>query len=310
MAIDTTKVKAQILRWKNNIASAYTEAEKKGATMPTVRNSDNLPATIASIPSPEPEQPANVVRFVSGSLRTITPKYTNSGITLQYSIDSGATWTTIASGASTTSATEHWFRGQATGTKALFTSYDSSNAWAFSGSSDLEVYGNLNFLLCDALGDEEAPTSLGTYAYAQMFQDCTSLTTAPELPATTLPKSCYNSMFYGCTSLTVAPELPATTLADSCYANMFYGCTSLTTAPELPATTLGEYCYYSMFQNCTSFKVSATQTGAYTYAWRIPTSGTGIEKEGWNYNMLTNTGGTFTSNPSINTTYYVENQPV
>jgi hypothetical protein len=49
MAIDTTKVKAQILRWKNNIASAYTEAENKGATMPTVRNSDNLPATIASI---------------------------------------------------------------------------------------------------------------------------------------------------------------------------------------------------------------------------------------------------------------------
>ena len=41
MAIDTTKVKAQILRWKNNIASAYTEAESKGATMPTVRNSDN-----------------------------------------------------------------------------------------------------------------------------------------------------------------------------------------------------------------------------------------------------------------------------
>ncbi len=49
MAIDTTKVKAQILRWKNNIASAYTEAENKGATMPTVRSSDNLPATIASI---------------------------------------------------------------------------------------------------------------------------------------------------------------------------------------------------------------------------------------------------------------------
>ena len=49
MAIDTTKVKAQILRWKNNIASAYTEAEAKGATMPTVRSSDNLPATIASI---------------------------------------------------------------------------------------------------------------------------------------------------------------------------------------------------------------------------------------------------------------------
>ena len=28
---------------------------------------------------------------------------------------------------------------------------------------------------------------------------------------------CYSSMFYGCSSLTQAPELPATTLAYSCY---------------------------------------------------------------------------------------------
>jgi hypothetical protein len=59
-------------------------------------------------------------------------------------------------------------------------------------------------------------------------------------------------MFDGCTSLTTAPELPATTLADYCYEYMFYGCTSLTTAPELPATTLNESCYENMFQGCTS----------------------------------------------------------
>jgi hypothetical protein len=34
-------------------------------------------------------------------------------------------------------------------------------------------------------------------------------------------------MFRGCTSLTVAPELPATTLVNYCYGYMFYGCTSL-----------------------------------------------------------------------------------
>ena len=34
-------------------------------------------------------------------------------------------------------------------------------------------------------------------------------------------------MFYGCTSLTTAPSLPATTLANNCYMNMFYGCRSL-----------------------------------------------------------------------------------
>ena len=61
---------------------------------------------------------------------------------------------------------------------------------------------------------------------------------------------CYASMFYGCSSLTTAPELPATTLANYCYSSMFYYCSSLTTAPKLPAITLAEGCYSSMFYDC------------------------------------------------------------
>ena len=38
-----------------------------------------------------------------------------------------------------------------------------------------------------------------------------------------------DGMFSGCTSLTTAPELPATTLAAYCYQSTFSGCTSLTT---------------------------------------------------------------------------------
>ena len=95
-------------------------------------------------------------------------------------------------------------------------------------------------------------TTLAASCYASMFKGCTSLTTAPALPATTLPSTCYHSMFYGCTSLTTAPELPATLVSYQCYHSMFYSCTSLTTAPALPATTLATYCYYSMFQGCTS----------------------------------------------------------
>ena len=60
-----------------------------------------------------------------------------------------------------------------------------------------------------------------------MFRGCTSLTSAPALPATTLTSSCYNGMFYNCTSLSSAPALPATELYSSCYQNMFRGCTSL-----------------------------------------------------------------------------------
>ena len=95
-------------------------------------------------------------------------------------------------------------------------------------------------------------TTLADYCYQIMFKGCTSLMSAPALPATKLANFCYNSMFEGCTSLTTAPELPAETLAGSCYYHMFSGCTSLTTAPELPAKTLAQSCYSYMFSNCTS----------------------------------------------------------
>ena len=87
--------------------------------------------------------------------------------------------------------------------------------------------------------------------FCSLFKGCSVLTSAPELPATTLASFCYSYMFSGCTSLTPATELKATTLADNCYDNMFRGCTSLTDAPELKATTLADECYYSMFNGCT-----------------------------------------------------------
>ena len=101
-------------------------------------------------------------------------------------------------------------------------------------------------------GELILPATTVSTCYYSMFDGCTSLTTAPELPATTLVNGCYRYMFQGCTSLTTAPELPATELADYCYDSMFKGCTTLTTAPELPATTLTYGCYEFMFDGCTS----------------------------------------------------------
>jgi len=150
-------------------------------------------------------------------------------------------------------------------------------------------------------------TTLAERCYESMFYGCTSLTTAPALPATTLTSNCYFYMFDGCTSLTTAPALPATTLTDNCYSSMFYGCTSLTTAPALPATTLAYHCYYYMFYGCTLIKLSLTQTGEYQTPYRIPSSGTGTTgTDSLNY-MFGNTGGTFTGTPTINATYYTSN---
>ena len=93
-------------------------------------------------------------------------------------------------------------------------------------------------------------TTLSKGCYESMFDNCTSLMQAPELPATTIATNCYSRMFFNCDSLTKAPKLPTTTLANGCYSNMFYGCTSLVQAPELPATTLQFNCYSNMFRGC------------------------------------------------------------
>lgn len=112
-------------------------------------------------------------------------------------------------------------------------------------------------------------TKLAGYCYNNMFYGCTSLTAAPELPATELAAYCYQDMFRNCTNLRIAPELPATELATNCYERMFDGCTSLTVAPELPATTLASSCYRSMFYGCTSLtvapKLPATKLVSYCY---------------------------------------------
>ena len=63
--------------------------------------------------------------------------------------------------------------------------------------------------------------TLTEYAFYRLFTFCTSLTTAPALPVTTLSNSCYAQMFSFCSSLTQTPVLPATTLTQSCYNRMF-----------------------------------------------------------------------------------------
>ena len=105
--------------------------------------------------------------------------------------------------------------------------------------------------------------------FCDLFFNCNALTSAPQLPATTLASKCYSYMFSGCTNLKSAPELPAKTLAYSCYSYMFNGCTSIESAPALPATTLAVYCYDSMFNNCTNLKsapeLSAKELASYCY---------------------------------------------
>ena len=135
-----------------------------------------------------------------------------------------------------------------------------SGRFVFTGTDSLKISctGNIeNLLDCEIVNLGEHPT-MDKSCFAYLFSGCTSLKTAPTLPATTLKTYCYQSMFSGCTSLKTAPTLPATTLVTSCYQSMFEGCTALTTAPSLLATTLKDYCYRSMFEGCTSLTTAPT----------------------------------------------------
>lgn len=187
--------------------------------------------------------------------------------------------------------------------------------WVLVGNN-IRCFGNIENLLDYETASLGVHPEMRDLCYSCLFDGCTNLVTAPELPAIVLVKHCYSAMFAGCTNLVTVPSLPATTLAPYCYADMFGKCTSLVALPELPATTLPTGCYSEMFQYCSSIKLSAEKTDEYSTAYRIPTSGTGVVNgTDPTYFMFGGTGGTFTGvtsqkNAEINTTYYLHKDNV
>ena len=162
---------------------------------------------------------------------------------LEYSTD-GETWTALGTNFVDFQNKQLFLRGKSSiGTMGRSIVFGNSDV-TVACSGDIRTLVNYeNYTEITAVGTETS--------FHYLFEGCTVLTSAPELPFTTLAENCYNRMFYGCTSLTSAPALPAETLAEACYANMFVGCKKLTTAPALPATTLKPNCYESMFESCT-----------------------------------------------------------
>lgn len=98
--------------------------------------------------------------------------------------------------------------------------------------------------------------NLAERCYMRMFQNCTSLKTAPTFCVEgTAEKCCYN-MFRKCSNLVDLSgiELPAMTLTLDCYRELIRECSKVMTAPVLPAKTLAQECYRQMFASCTGLK--------------------------------------------------------
>ena len=193
--------------------------------------------------------------------------YTNTITNPEYKLNNGE-WTTFR-----TSGSYYQLNGLKTGDEVQIR----ASGWNFGSynqltcSSIFNLKGNIMSLINPT--DFHNITTVGGYAFAYIFRDCTGLTDASELvlPATTLAQSCYSEMFSGCTSLTQAPELPATTLGKYCYSYMFEGCSNLNYIKCL-ATDISA-------SDCTANWVRGVQTSSGTFvtpsstAWSTGASG-------------------------------------
>ena len=149
----------------------------------------------------------------------------------------------------------------------------------FSGSTaEFEVEGNIMSLIYEDDFKNNSTIS-SSHTFYGLFQGCINLVSAENLilPATTLADSCYRNMFQNCNSLTTAPELPATTLAQSCYNSMFQGCTKLNYIKCLATDISASDCTYDWVDGVSStgtFVKASSMTSWTTGANGIPTGWT------------------------------------
>lgn len=281
-----------------------------------------------------PAPAIKALKFSSTGAQTLGLNLTNLGSltpNFEYSLDNGSTWTTwdVTTTISFGSGTDLYLRGSnnsiSNNTNNVYTYVN----FVFSTASPVVCSGNVmhlyNYVTDLTAFPNNTASDVGLYG---LFTDCTALVTPPSLPATTLKDRCYSRlflgcsnlqsapdlpamevfswgysyMFSGCVNLTTPPALPATTVNSSGYRNMFYGCTSLSSIPLVNADTQSSNFLESMFYGCTSIKMSEAQDAEYPneYSFKFVPSGTRVRY------MFSETGGTFTGTPSLQT-YYTAN---
>lgn len=218
-----------------------------------------------------------------------------SSNSLSYSLDSGSTWTALASDTDSptvSAGNKIMWKGTCSPTSSGIGTFSSTGKYNVEGNIMSLLYGD-DFENQTSLSEKQhafvylfiengnlisaenlvlPATTLSTGCYFRMFHSCSGLTTPPVLPSTTLANGCYEDMFAGCTGLITAQSiLPATTIENNSYNGMFAGCSSLVTPPVICATTLNYRSCYSMFMDCTSLatapELPATTLAEQCYEW-------------------------------------------
>ena len=279
----SSQISSYASNWLYNVSSTGTFYTNADANWPS--GASGIPTGWTRVnegapPVSDITKPLTFRATQNGSTVSLKKNGLPEGASFQTSTDGGNTWTdyTIDTVITLNTGDEVSFRAKA---DREFEQSE-SKYFQFNMTGKIEAWHNVMSLY--RTSDFATYESVMKFAFYQLFKDCTSLTKAPRLPATTLALSCYRNMFYGCTSLTKAPALPATSLAETCYKGMFIGCTSLTEDPILRATRLGIRCYWQMFSGCSSLNemhckvpssYSNTDLSAHADSWLSGVSPTG-----------------------------------
>lgn len=158
-------------------------------------------------------------------------KGTPPAVTLETSPD-GMTWTSFDADGGTTPITlaavgdKVYFRAGSGGNSQFGTSISIRHNFTITGKT--AASGSIMSLLDATNEGMDSLADCGDFTFNALFIECSSLTSAPSLPATVLRAGCYYAMFMRCSSLTSVPSLPATVLPTiNCCQRMFQGCSSL-----------------------------------------------------------------------------------
>lgn len=194
-------------------------------------------------------------------------------INLQYSIDKGNTWESMPYDGVTINKDEYILFNKGKDiqqTRAL----QIKKIGTFEVSKDFKALGHPYCLITNDFNEDTVINkNTPSYVFRELFKNCTTLQSVPEnfLFAKYVVPGIYASMFLGCSSLITAPKLPATLSVDDdyleCYYGMFSGCTNLINGPTISLNLfeiLSHYCTFaSMFNGCknlTSIKFNGTDT--------------------------------------------------
>ena len=213
---------------------------------------------------------------------------------LEYSVNNGK-WATVEAGTEVPfGGANGTLRLRGTNITGTASSWSTYSTITFTKDVNVTCTGDIRTLLN---WEKYKTVDTKNAKFCFLFQQCSVLTSAPELPATTLAEDCYQGMFWCCTNLESAPELPATTLMKNCYESMFLDCTKLSTVTMLaPSDQISEkaYCCYNLLYNAGTDKTVSSRTlkvmdaDAYTALeskkylpdnWKKGAAGTTVKKE-------------------------------